>query len=873
VRTIDGPRTVEVRKPVRLCVPASVRGEDTGAPKHPVDLLCFDARLARVEGESRPAPSALLATRNGFGNEVLKVGTSRALCVPAARADVPVPTPTPFPTITPPPTPTPTSTPVRTPRPPRVRIEPSSTTALVRDRVCFAAFLELDDTVVDVSASALWNVADGAVAVASGFDGTKKCFVGIGIGTTAMTARDGGTGVTSAPASFKAEWPIFQLTVSPKQMGMRPGDATNLTVTAKLAGGRTRNVTQQVRYEAIDPAVARLPNAPGNRSRVEAAALGATSIVVSDNLSSLSDAASVVVGDLLAIQVDQPTLLFPGETAALQATGLFSAGFTSNLTQTASYESSDPSVAVALNIPGDRSRVQGVTPGRTTITAIDPVTGIRSTCCGTISVLGAAEGLVISPSSASFRIGVGGDALAFRASGSFAIPPFDSAARVVTDYVTWTLDPPGIVSLGVVGTDQRLRLTPIAGGETRLTATDPQSGRTAEATVTIFDHLQRIDVGDVRADPTALDERSIPVGGSWHYYAHGYFDGDVHTVLNDARFVASDPSVVEFFGGIVRGLHPGTVVISAIDQPTGLSSDAAGGRSALLTVYGDVDRIALQPASVFLDVGESRSLTALGYRGSEPVLFTQRVEYFSSDPNVVVATNQNGNRSRIVAVGPGTATISAFDPGTGLTSTESNDDTVVTVQQEDPIVSVEVTPRTRRLAAGGLTRVTAIAHLTSGATENVTQRVTWSVSDPAVASAPNIDGDRSRIDAIAPGAVTVSAFDPASSLSSSDSGADATLTVVALASLTLSPATVELDAGEAFSLTTVGTATDGSSINVTQDVTYVSSDPNVVVATNLTGNKSRIEAVAPGVATIRALRPSAYPQATDSNTITVTVSP
>jgi uncharacterized protein YjdB len=255
------------------------------------------------------------------------------------------------------------------------------------------------------------------------------------------------------------------------------------------------------------------------------------------------------------------------------------------------------------------------------------------------------------------------------------------------------------------------------------------------------------------------------------------------------------------------------------------------------------------------------------------VLFTQRVQYVSSDPNVVVATNSDGNRSRIVAVGPGTATISAFDAATGLTSTESQDDTVVTVQQEDPIVSIEVTPRTRRLAAGSLTRFTAIAHLTSGATENVTQRVTWSVSDPGVGSAPNVDGDRSRIDGLAPGSAQVAAFDPVSSLSSADSGGDATLTVLALASLTLSPATLELDAGETFSLTTVGTATDGSSLNVTQDVTYVSSDPTVVTATNQSGNKSRIEAVAPGVATIRALRPSAYPQATDSNAIIVTVSP
>jgi len=44
----------------------------------------------------------------------------------------------------------------------------------------------------------------------------------------------------------------------------------------------------------------------------------------------------------------------------------------------------------------------------------------------------------------------------------------------------------------------------------------------------------------------------------------------------------------------------------------------------------------------------------------------------------------------------------------------------------------------------------------------------------------------------------------------------------------------------------------GSTRNITQQVTYASSDPNVAVATNLQGNKSRVEAVGSGTATISA---------------------
>lgn len=90
VGTAAGRRTVELRKPVELCVPASVRGENADAPKHPLDLLCYDARLVRAAAEPPVFPE-LLATRNVFGPEVLRLGSPHLLCVPAVRSAVVAP--------------------------------------------------------------------------------------------------------------------------------------------------------------------------------------------------------------------------------------------------------------------------------------------------------------------------------------------------------------------------------------------------------------------------------------------------------------------------------------------------------------------------------------------------------------------------------------------------------------------------------------------------------------------------------------------------------------------------------------------------------------------------------------------------------------
>lgn len=874
VQTVAGARAVDVRKPIGLCVPASVREDDPSAPKHPVDLLCWDARL--VPDDDAPPPAAeIVATRNSFGPESLKVAVPRVLCVPAARLDVAVPTPTPFPTFTPPPTPVPSATAGVTPRPAAVRVDPPVLDGLVRDRQCFTATADLPDgSTADVTATAIWRVFDNAIAVPSGFLDGKKCFVGIAIGTTAITARDPATGATSSPASFAATWPIFQLVVSPKQLGMRPGDTETLTVTAHLAGNRTRNVTQHVTYESSNPTIASMPNAAGNRSRIDAAGTGSATIVVRDAFSSLTDAAAVAVGDLSALQVEPAApapLLFPGEVAKMKAVGLFAGGFRGNVTSLASFTSSAPNVVVAQNAPNDRGRIEAIAPGTAVIDATDGPTGITSTCCGTVRVLGDALGVTVAPTAFERRLGVDTAPILVRADGLYAVPPNEIAARTVSDHVTWSSSDESIVAIGDVDDRQRRELLPVGGGRATVVATDPSNGLTsAPVAVTIFDHIGRVEVGTSPVDPAENAARTVVVGQSVGFYANGYFDGGNRRQLQDFLLRASDPTIVRVNGRFVEGVRPGTVVISAVDGPSGLSS-ADGGRDGLLHVIGGLVRLALSPRTVDLEVGETTSLTANGYDAQGvSTNVTQRAFYRSSDPSVVDAENTWGNASRIRAVGIGTATVWAVDPDTGISTLSSGENTVVVVHDR-ALVRIAVSPANVRMAPSSTRRYTAIGERADGSLVNLTQRVEWVVGDPAVAAAPNASGDRSLVAALAPGTTTVDAYEPASGVRASDGGEHGTLTVAALAAIELSPVEVTLTVGQRVSLTALGRFDDDTTVNLTQEATYGSSDPGVVMALNTGGNRSQIEAVAPGVATITASRASAYPQATESTSVTVVV--
>jgi hypothetical protein len=188
-----------------------------------------------------------------------------------------------------------------------------------------------------------------------------------------------------------------------------------------------------------------------------------------------------------------------------------------------------------------------------------------------------------------------------------------------------------------------------------------------------------------------------------------------------------------------------------------------------------LESITLAPHEVRRSVGQVQHLTATGhYEGGETRNLTQRLQYTSSDPKVASAENPKGARSRITAVGPGTAVISATDPKTGVSSHDAGDATFVVL---GALERLTLTPRAVKRLVGQVQRLTATGHYAGGATRNLTQHVTYQSSNAAVAAVPNADGDKSRIEAKSVGTATISAVDPATGITSAGGG-DASVSVI-----------------------------------------------------------------------------------------------
>jgi len=195
-----------------------------------------------------------------------------------------------------------------------------------------------------------------------------------------------------------------------------------------------------------------------------------------------------------------------------------------------------------------------------------------------------------------------------------------------------------------------------------------------------------------------------------------------------------------------------------------------------------LESITLAPREVRRSVGQVQHLTATGhFEGGETRNLTQRLQYTSSDPKVATAENAKGARSRITAVGPGTAVISATDPKTSVSSktgvssaTGGGDATFVVLGAAERLT---LTPSAVKRLVGQVQRLTATGHYAGGATRNLTQHVTYRSSDAAVAAVPNADGDKSRVETKSLGTATISAVDPATGITSADGG-DVSVTVI-----------------------------------------------------------------------------------------------
>ena len=222
--------------------------------------------------------------------------------------------------------------------------------------------------------------------------------------------------------------------------------------------------------------------------------------------------------------------------------------------------------------------------------------------------------------------------------------------------------------------------------------------------------------------------------------------------------------------GLVTGVAAGTAAVSA----------AGGGKSATsaVTVMAvPVASVAVAPTSASVSIGQSVQLTATPKDANGNPLTGRAISWASGNTGVATV-----NAGLVMGAAAGSTTITATSEGQSGTST-------VTVSAI-PVASVSVTPGSASIVAGQSTQLTAMPKDANG--NPLTGRVvTWTSSNTAAV-------------AVSAGLVTGKAAGSATITATSEgrSGTSMiTVTVVPVASVTVSPSSASLTVGQTTQLT------------------------------------------------------------------------
>jgi hypothetical protein len=335
------------------------------------------------------------------------------------------------------------------------------------------------------------------------------------------------------------------------------------------------------------------------------------------------------------------------------------------------------------------------------------------------------------------------------------------------------------------------------------------------------------------------DDSTLAKGTSQAFTAQGLLsDGTRQDLTDQVTWSSSDVSIASVPNasgsrGLVRGLGTGRVDISA-------SLLGVGGAVPLEVSAATLDSIDVSPFLQSVAKGTSVQFTARGnYTDSTTQDLTAQVTWTSSDDGVAVISNAPGSRGLATGLGVGIATISAE-----LDGVIEAVDLGVTAAVLD---SIALTPVNPSVFVGKTCSFQATGVFSDGSTTDVSQQVTWSSSDAAVATISNAAGSKGLARAVGGGTSVVTA-----SYLDRFVTTDLTVNEATLVSISVGPADVFVPTGFWVPLQAIGTYDDGSTANMTAEVLWSSSTPTAARVSNSAGSEGRVSGVAAGTTTISA---------------------
>jgi trimeric autotransporter adhesin len=648
-----------------------------------------------------------------------------------------------------------------------------------------------DGTVFPLAGAVIWTSSNTPLATVD----SNGVAAGVAAGAVSITATHTATGLTAKAFLTVGSASLRSLAITPVAPTVVNGLTVSFAATATFSDKSTQDVTAGVTWSSSSTAVASISNVSGSQGVATAASAGTTTIKAVFARKTAMTTLTVTAPTLVSIAVTPATDSIPnGTTASFVATGTYSDHTTQNVTAAVTWTSSSSAASVS-NAAGSNGLATAMALGTTTISATDAPSNISGTATLTVTAA-VLRSLAITPPTASIALGLPQQ---FLATGNYT----DSTTQNVTNAVTWSSSTASVATISNAPGSAGLAST--AGtGSTTITATDPTTGVTASASLTV---TSAVLVSISITPPSA----TIANGLTQQFTATGtYSDGSTQNLTSvDSWSVTTGTAVFSTapnYGlAISDGVGASTVQVA---DPSGISAIATLNVTAAAAVS-----VTVTPAnpSIPLDTTEQFTATATMTDGTTPNV-TAAVTWSATNGDAI--SNVSGSYGLATGSETGPSTITAtYVPPTGIGATVSGS-TILNVTAA-ALVSIAVTPSAPSVAVGATQPFTATGTYTDGSTQDLTQFVSWQSSAPMIFAVSGAAGSIGLGTALAAGTATVTATDPTTQISGS--------TTVTVTTTVLFAASVGPSGG------TVGAISNGSGLLLTIPAGALTQTLNITV--------------------------------------------
>ena len=634
-----------------------------------------------------------------------------------------------------------------------------------------------DGTSNDVTALASWTSSKTTVAT---IDATGLASTYIA-GQTDITGQYQGKNDSGVLTVTQAV--ITELQVTPINIRKPKGSQGQYTATAVYSDKTSKDVTTQALWQSANANIVSIETGAVNPGLAFGENVGTTEISAQFDGQTGKTNATVTDAELVSLVISPELTSIPvGTTQQYNLQGIYTDSSTRDLTNQATWQSSDNAMASISNAALATGNLQG----SVTITA--DVKG--KTATATLNVTEAViTRLEVDPKAVVIAKGT---STQLTATAYYT----DLSSNIVTTLATWTSDDSSIASVGNAATGGF-----VTGVEKGSTVIEVRfDGMSDTATVEVTD----AELVNVEIAPKTV---SVPSGLTTQFeLVANYTDKSKITVTSTADWTATTPTIAS-----VDNTGLATANSKGVTQITG----TFGGMSdtAEITVTDAViASLQVTPATVSVPVGTQGQFEAQAfYSDGHSETVTALAVWQSDDSSIANIETSGVNAGFAWAQSVGSTQISASYNGMIGTSN-------VTVTDAE-LVSINITPVTETTYVGGQVQYQAFGIYTDGSNKDLTTLATWFSDDNGIASIDSVG--------LATGNAESNVIITASYNSITSNDANLTVGPAIIERLVVHPTPQQTPAGTDVQFNAQAYYSDSANFDVTDLVNWTSNDTTI----------------------------------------------